>query len=403
MRKTYLLLLPFILLVSCTTPAPAVDPTQPPTETAAPPTATETTIPTNTPTTAPTNTPEPTNTPQPTDTPEPTETAAPQINRFPIEDQFTIYGDQPAVPNDNLGPTGQQFTDPGAVLYHDGQFHMFHNAFTGWPAPVQVMYSTSPDGLNWTLAQETPIFEGNDLDYAGVAALASSAIVLEDGTWVLYFYTWEDQTWPVSGSTISLATAPNPTGPWTARQAPILSPGPAGSWDDLAVRAPSVVPVEDGYVMFYAGNQRITAAIGRAFSEDGLNWTKYDDPTTADDKFAASDPILTGSGSGWDRNFVYQPRVRKTDDGWVMLYTSSNSVGSTALSPKHGLAYSPDGQEWTRSETPIFRPNQVNNQGRNIWYTELEQVEGTYYIYLELGTGGQTEIYVATFDASLLP
>lgn len=35
---------------------------------------------------------------------------------------------------------------------------------------------------------------GDDLDYVGVTALASSALVQDDGTWVLYFYTWDDNT-----------------------------------------------------------------------------------------------------------------------------------------------------------------------------------------------------------------
>ena len=101
---------------------------------------------------------------------------------------------------------------------------MFHNAFTGWPAAVRVMYSVSDDGINWTLAQEEPVFEGNDLDYAGVAALASSIIVLEDGTWAMYFYTWNDYAWPVSASSIGLATAPSPFGPVDSNGTPNLNP-----------------------------------------------------------------------------------------------------------------------------------------------------------------------------------
>ena len=405
--RTYLVL--FVLLfglISCTS---AAEPTQvaetieelptatavPPTDTPIPPTetATPTSPPTETPTPAPTDTP----------TPEPTETAVPDAVRFPVQEQFTIYGDAPAVPNDNIGTSGEQYTDPGGTIYHDGQFHMFHNAFTGWPAAVRVMYSVSDDGINWTLAQEEPIFEGNDLDYAGVAALASSVIVLEDGTWAMYFYTWNDYAWPISASSIGLATAPSPFGPWTAMARPILTPGSSGEWDELAVRTPSVIATDDGYTMFYGGFQNDSASIGQAFSEDGIRWEKFDDESTADVPYAKSDPIFSGIGAGWDKNNVYQPRVRQTEDGLVMLYTSANRINGNSLQQNHGLAFSADGSEWQRSETVAFRPGNITSSGQNIWYTELEYANGTYYIFLELGKGSETEIYVATFDNSLLP
>lgn len=387
--------------------------TQTPTATAEPPTATATSIPTKTQTPhPPPNTPEPTatftETPtasptnKPTKTPKPTPTATPVVARFPVEGQFIIYGDEPTVPNDNLGPSGQQFTDPGGVFFHKGQFHMFHNAFTGWPAPVDIMYSISDDGINWELVQEKPVFNGDGVEYAEVALLASSITILEDGRWAMYFYTWDDRTWPVSRSSIGIATSADPSGPWTPLDEPVLVAGSEGEWDDLAVRAPSVLKTDDGYVMFYSGFQRSSASIGRATSPDGLAWTKHNDPTT-EAPYAYSDPIFTGSGAGWDKSNVYQSRVQITEKGWTMLYTSADRIGGNSLFQEHGLAFSPDGVEWIRSETEVFKAGEVKPQGRNIWYTELVYALDRYFIYLELGTGGKTEIYVAEFDPLLLP
>ena len=50
---------------------------------------------------------------------------------------FTVYGDQPIVPNGEPGTWDDRFTDPGAVIYHDGIFHMFRNGFRGFPAESQ--------------------------------------------------------------------------------------------------------------------------------------------------------------------------------------------------------------------------------------------------------------------------
>ncbi|WP_420627888.1 hypothetical protein [Candidatus Leptofilum sp.] len=399
MRKMIGLLLFFVIVTIACTATPSETAEQ-----------VATAVPTNTlePTLQPTSTPIPTatatNTPLPTDTPEPTATTtlAPTattvpISRFSLEDRFTIYGEEPAVTRD-----GKQFTDPGAVVFHNGQFHMFHNAFTGWPASVDIVYSTSNDGINWTRVQDDPVLKSNDVPFAGVAALASSAIVQEDGVWHLYFYTWDDRTWPESEGSIGVATATNPLGPWTVVEEPILAPGDEASWDETAVRSPSVVQTEDGYVMFYAGYGSNSSAIGRAISEDGRNWVKFDDPATVDEPFQSSDPIFRGSGSGWDRTHVFQPHVQQTPDGWVMLYASAINVATTPVHNRHGIAISQDGLEWARSSKAIFSPTEVNPSGNDIWYAELAYAQGTYFVYVELGRGNNTEVFVATLEEPLL-
>src|SRR4051794_32487779 len=103
---------------------------------------------------------------------------------------FTLAPDQPAVPNGKYGAWDGQYTDPGAVFYADGKFNMFRNGFNGWPVPVQIGYATSDDGLHWTEVGSDPVMHSKDVPYAKVAALASDGMVMDDGTWVLYFYTW---------------------------------------------------------------------------------------------------------------------------------------------------------------------------------------------------------------------
>src|SRR5215208_4112701 len=108
-----------------------------------------------------------------------------------VADIFTLFSDDPVVMRGERGEWDGRYTDPGAVVYHDGLFHMFRNGFQGWPAPVQIGYLTSPDGLNWTEVSEEPVLTSDEVPFAGVAALAASVLVEDDGTWVLYFYTWE--------------------------------------------------------------------------------------------------------------------------------------------------------------------------------------------------------------------
>ena len=104
---------------------------------------------------------------------------------------FKVFSTQPVVSHNSAqGTWDDRYTDPGAVTYYNGKFYMFRNGFQGWPASVQWGYVTSEDGYTWTKQGEQPVFTTAQVAYAGTAALASSALVRDDGTWVIYFYTY---------------------------------------------------------------------------------------------------------------------------------------------------------------------------------------------------------------------
>jgi predicted GH43/DUF377 family glycosyl hydrolase len=291
------------------------------------------------------------------------------------------------------------YTDPGAVVYHDGQFHIFRNAFRGWPAPVQIAYMTSPDAVTWTEMSDAPVLTTDDVPFAQQAALASSVIVEDDGTWALYFYTWNNSTFERGGGEVGRATASDPLGPWTVDPEPVLSPGSEGSWDEYMVNGPTVLcDGDDGYVMYYAGYGKI----GMATSPDGIAWTKYDDPATSDVPFAESDPILVVT-EDWEGMFIQHPRVQQTPDGYVMIYRAHGG-GPTQM--KLGLASSEDGTHWMKyTGNPIFTPADVPNQVA-IWFTATAYQDGIYYLFAELAPtrgSSSTEIFALAHEGSLPP
>ena len=143
----------------------------------------ETAVPTSTPasteTAQPTQSPTPSPTLPPTHTPEPTFTPTPIV---PFQDVKPLLAP---------GPKSWEsaFIDPGGIVYHDGLFHMFYNGLSGWPAHVKVGYATSEDGLSWTRMADEPVFTGEGIAYTGVSIFVSSAIILDNNQWALYFYT----------------------------------------------------------------------------------------------------------------------------------------------------------------------------------------------------------------------
>ncbi len=320
---------------------------------------------------------------------------------------FTPQSDKPVISHASTDwESGYHYTDPGAVTYYGGQFHIFRNAFRNWPDAVQTDYLTSPDGIVWKEMSDQPVLTTKDVPFAKVAALASSVLVEDDGTWDLYFYTWNTLSGAQGRGEIGRATATNPIGPWTVDPDPVLTAGSAGSWDEQMVNAPEVLRTDNGYVMYYAGfdqSGNTSGKIGMATSADGIHWTKYDDPTTTDKPYAESDPILVPDAD-WEGVFLNQPRVEHTSDGWVMLYRASGKISSKDM--KIGLATSADGVKWTKyAGNPVFSPTDISGIG-SMWYTATTYHDRAYYLFTELSPNSGSaisDIFSMVYTGSLPP
>lgn len=263
--------------------------------------------------------------------------------------------------------------EPGAVIFHDGQFHLFFNGFDGWPAKVAIGYATSPDGVTWTLASPNPILDSATETFDGYTFFASSALV-ENDTWTLYLYTLAEGRDGAPGQ-IYRATAPDPAGKWTLDPTPILTPSGEGAWDAVRVTDPSVIRTSNGYFLYYTGADtdrlQATRMIGLATSPDGINWTKRPDPV-----------LSLGEKGTWDAPRVFQPHVVQTPDGFWMLYKANIKVGQ---SEAFGLAYSQDGVTWEKyAGNPIMVDKTYGLDWLRKGYADLFFHEGKFYLYLEV-------------------
>ncbi len=314
---------------------------------------------------------------------------APEINF--AQPDFVFQGDDPSLPLVTHNPSPQienLYINPGAVLFHEGKFHMFFNSFTAWPGLVRVGYMTSTDGYHWEMAQDEPVFSTDQIPFGGGKADVSSVIVLDDGTWVMYFHT-------VSSGEIGRATAASPLGPWTVDPNPVLNPGPKGAWDQFGLGWPSIVKDGSEYRMYYSGRTRDGYAIGFAFSTDGLHWTKYNDPNTSDELYLESDPVFVAD-QDWESSKVDRPRVTRSPDGWVLIYQGGSSVEN------RGLALSNDGVVWKKyPANPIFNSDAFPIPNAKTWDTSLLYREGMYYYFMELGTLSHTDLYLTIHQGTL--
>jgi len=289
--------------------------------------------------------------------------------------------------------------DPGAVIFHDGKFHMLYNAMKQWPMAFSVGYATSEDGITWKRETAEPVLRVSDLGPDAEGMMATSAVVSDDGTWVLYV-TLTPRSDLYMGSIVR-ATAASPLGPWQVDPTPVIAAGASGDWDSHSVGHASVVRSGDGYVMYYTGMGKLPDGdflrekrmIGMARSPDGIRWKKHNDPQTGDAPYAHSDPVFTpnATSGAWDNWYLIDANVQRTDVGWAMIYRSGTSPNYGNI----GFATSEDGVRWQRQgKRPIATNKDLNKQG--IFFTNYVRRENRDYVWFEAGWVNNVGIYLLT-------
>lgn len=279
------------------------------------------------------------------------------------------------------GSWNSVYNEPGAVIYHDGQYHLFINGYNGFPANTGIGYRVSSDGINYEWASEEPLFSRDDVIGDPVAIAATDVLILEDGTWVLYFYNFNSGNWPHVQGTIGRATADEPLGEWIIDDAPVLVAGDEGSFDEKGTTFASITETDDGFVMYYIGESGIgLESLGRATSVDGIVWEKDDEPVFE------LDPE-----QGEGISFVVN-EVIFDGEQWIMAYKSQRAA--------IGFAFSEDGMTWERyADNPILKSNDVEGINSIGYISLMMNEDDEYYLFFEGNVGSKTQIYsaIATF------
>lgn len=200
-------------------------------------------------------------------------------------------------------------------------------------------YATSPDGLVWT-RRATPVmspsepWEGGANNAEGEASPTS--MLKEHGVFELWYHGYTG----AGERQIGLATSTDGL-TWTKFAGnPIVTPGPAGAWDEGAVCEPNVLHVGATYFMYYShclGN----GGIGLATSSDGRTWTKY-----------ANNPVIA-TAAGWESSQVDWGGVYHDGVKFHIWYLGHSGTGGFSL----GYASSTDGKTFTKSAAnPVLPP-----------------------------------------------
>jgi predicted GH43/DUF377 family glycosyl hydrolase len=282
------------------------------------------------------------------------------------------YFDLKKYPNNPVFPAIQntwmedQTANPDLLLIEDTYYMYFRGQQNGHD---RIGVATIPkdkfDGIRWNIHPETIIDVGTPGAWDEEHAL-DPATVYVNGTVYLYYSAVGNNC----ERSICLATSKDGINFSKYENNPIVIGG-----------GPEVVFKDGIFYLYFWKNRpdRKGFQLHLSTSTDGFNYTEYQE-----------EPVLpAGSEGNWDSFTVETPRIFKENDTYYMLYCGSDCHEDYPANA--GLATSKDLETWTKYENnPIFSRGEKGEWDEGaIWFTTVEKINDTYYLWYE-GYGGGT-------------
>jgi predicted GH43/DUF377 family glycosyl hydrolase len=214
-----------------------------------------------------------------------------------------------------------------SVLFDDME-SLFHMWYAGWSLPDNgfIGHATSVDGGHWLKdTLNNPVLSPGPPGSWDDLAIISACVIKVGGTYHMWYDVWQNGS---SLMRIGHATSADGVSWEKDPNNPVLIPGNAGSWDYTDTRAVNVVFDGLKFHMLYTGGTWFHYDIGYAYSHDGSSWTKYNDTTTTNQTYAESDPVMKrGSIGNWDSWSLCFGSVmlNETKDAFKMWYSGSDN------------------------------------------------------------------------------
>jgi len=195
---------------------------------------------------------------------------------------------------------------------------------------VGIGRATSPDGITWTpMNPRNPVLTNGPAGRFDEVAVAFASVINDAGNLKMW-YTGFNTTGP---SAIGYATSTTGGASWTPNATAVYTGGGAA----FEVSGPSDPwVIKDGvfYRMFYTG-ERPDATAGQVVWNVG--YARSPDGITGWAPFAGN-PALTPSTSGWDSTDVFFPCLLRDGTSLKVWYTGTSGNGATG---RDGLATNP--------------------------------------------------------------
>jgi hypothetical protein len=309
---------------------------------------------------------------------------------------LVLVSDTPVFGLGEDGAWDDKLVAVGTVVVDEDVFHLFYNGGShANRTTTSIGHATSPDGITWTRDAVNPILTPDMVNAETPPAnITALSVVKADDIWIMYYFAYV-----VPGNLASVqmrrATAPSLEGPWTVEADPIdFGAGDSRQWDSN-IDSINVHVTDEGFVMYYDGCCNAGHNFGLAKSEDGITWTKYDDPATTERAFEESDPVYFSQSGEWN-HYIAAVNIVPTETEWAMIY---QGVPRDTRTFGIGYSTSEDGLTWTDYEAnPLF----VGPLTTTSPYDRLRSsviVDGTLMVYFDPAWDSKVEgVYLATWE-----
>lgn len=333
-------------------------------------------------------------------------------NHSPAPLQFKAWEHNPLLTPGDPGSWDELMIALPYVVKHDTAFYLFYLGINEQCIAAMGL-AISTDGYNFKKYEGNPVL-APDRKGADAFGIGAGVVMWQDSLWVMYYNNIERVTWG-PGESIGRATAAALTGPWVKDENPVLRAGKMGEWDSEYLFPGAVVTLEDGsYRMYYSGGSNFSGNengfLGMAYSTDGKDWKKYNDPATTQRPFADSDPVLkTGRPGEWDSENLWTTFVFRSSSAYEMYYGGLITKNNIRIISA-GYATSQDGITWNKySGNPVFEIDvdshtidllvEVTFEGPSLIF--LDSICLMYYDYCIIGeTGGKIGLATARLPAA---
>ena len=178
-----------------------------------------------------------------------------------------LASNTPVLKAGDYGSWDDNSVSTGYVLKDNGIYKFYYigtrEPHTGMR---QIGLATSTDGIHWQKYSEPVLKSDSEQYYIGV-----HSVIKIDGIYYMYYDASPEYDYSFN---INLATSTDGIHWNKYGNNPILTPTKA--WENGSVRYATVVKDSSGYQMIYSNGSSddLHSAFGKAYSSDGINWTK---------------------------------------------------------------------------------------------------------------------------------
>lgn len=242
------------------------------------------------------------------------------------------WGDGAVVLSCGSLPWESTYTNGGSLMEHDGTFYLYYaDENIGGGSAGAIGVATAERVTGPYVKQANPILTVSEVGWDSLRVQEPHVIRVGD-LWVMAYMAEEAGYTQGTTEQCGIATASNPLGPWAKSPAnPVVPFGADGAWDEGGTADPSLFYENGYYWMLYSGLSGPSGGkpwrLGLAHAPDPHGpWTRH-----------PNNPILSGSGVGFDQNSVWRGAVHFENGVYHMPYggipastAAENALGGSA-------------------------------------------------------------------------